>query len=185
MYVSGDAVQLNLVLTGLTTSQLESTAISLVVSTLVLVALTRRIGPAIIVITPVAIASIWVVGAMAMLNLNWNVLTVMVTALTIGLGIDYSIHVWRKFDSLKHKFEPWEAIKEMHASTGTALVLSASTTICGFLVLRISPMPVVQDFGIVTSLTVFFSLALALGLMPILLTADSRMDNGSGLFNDE
>ena len=185
MYVSGDAVQLNLVLTGLTTSQLESTAISLVVSTLVLVALTRRIGPAIIVITPVAIASIWVVGAMAMLNLNWNVLTVMVTALTIGLGIDYSIHVWRKFDSLKHKFEPWEAIKEMHASTGTALVLSASTTICGFLVLRISPMPVVQDFGIVTSLTVFFSLALALGLMPILLTADSMMDNGSGLFNDD
>ena len=185
MYVSGDAVQLNLVLTGLTTSQLKSTAISLIVSTLVLVALTRRIGPAIIVITPVAIAAIWVVGAMAMLNLNWNVLTVMVTALTIGLGIDYSIHVWRKFDSLKDKFEPWEAIKEMHASTGTALVLSASTTICGFLVLRISPMPVVQDFGIVTSLTVFFSLVLALGLMPLLLTADSMMDNGNNSLSNE
>ena len=184
MYVAGDAVQLNLVLTGLTTSQLESTAISLVVSTLVLIALTRRIGPAIIVITPVAIAAIWVVGAMALLNLNWNVLTVMVTALTIGLGIDYSIHVWRKFDSLKDKFEPWEAIKEMHASTGTALVLSACTSICGFLVLRISPMPVVQDFGVVTSLTVFFSLVLALGLMPILLTADSMMDNGNVLSDD-
>ena len=184
MYVTGDAVQLNLVLTGLTTSQLESTAISLVVSTLVLFALTRRIGPAIIVITPVAIAAIWVVGAMALLNLNWNVLTVMVTALTIGLGIDYSIHVWRKFDSLKEKYEPWEAIKEMHASTGTALVLSASTSICGFLVLRLSPMPVVQDFGVVTSLTVFCSLVLALGLMPILLTADSMMDN-SKTFTEE
>ncbi|MBO57414.1 MAG: hypothetical protein CMA77_00225 [Euryarchaeota archaeon] len=184
MYVSGDPVQLNLVLTGLTTSQLESTAISLVVSTLVLVALTRRIGPAIIVITPVAIAAIWVVGAMALLNLNWNVLTVMVTALTIGLGIDYSIHVWRKFDSLKEKYEPWEAIKEMHASTGAALVLSASTSICGFLVLRISPMPVVQDFGIVTSVTVFFSLVLALGLMPILLTADTMMDNSGNNLTD-
>ena len=85
--------------------------------------------------------------------------------------------MWRKFDSLKDKYEPWEAIKEMHASTGAALVLSASTSFCGFLVLRISPMPVVQDFGIVTSVTVFFSLVLALGLMPILLTADTMMDN--------
>lgn len=178
MFVAGDAVKLNLVLQGLTTSQIESTAISLVVSTIVLIALTRRIGPAIIVVTPVAIAAIWVVGAMALLNLNWNVLTVMVTALTIGLGIDYSIHVWRKFEKLKKEMEPWEAVKEMHASTGTALVLSAGTTICGFLVLTLSPMPVIKDFGIITALTVLFSLMLALGLMPLLLTADSLRENG-------
>ena len=177
MFVSGDAVRLNLVLEGLTTSQLESTVISLIVSTIVLFALTRRIGLSIIVVTPVAIAAIWVVGAMALLNLNWNVLTVMVTALTIGLGIDYSIHVWRKYEDLKEKLEPWEAVKEMHATTGVALLLSAGTSICGFLVLRLSPMPVVQDFGVVTSLTVFFSLALALGLMPLLLTADSLREN--------
>ncbi len=177
MFVSGDAVRLNLVLEGLTTSQLESTVISLIVSTIVLFALTRRIGLSIIVVTPVAIAAIWVVGAMALLNLNWNVLTVMVTALTIGLGIDYSIHVWRKYEDLKEKLEPWEAVKEMHATTGVALLLSAGTSICGFLVLRLSPMPVVQDFGVVTSLTVFFSLVLALGLMPLLLTADSLREN--------
>lgn len=183
MFVSGDAVKLNLVLQGLTKSQIESTAISLVVSTIVLVALTRRIGPAVIVVTPVAIAAIWVVGAMALLHLNWNVLTVMVTALTIGLGIDYSIHVWRRFEKLKKDLEPWEAIKEMHSKTGTALVLSAGTTVCGFIVLGFSPMPVIQDFGVVTSLTVIFSLVLALGLMPILLAADSLRENGSK--NDE
>ena len=176
MFVTGDSVKVNKVLQGLTTSQLESTVISLVVSTLVLLALTRRIGPAIIVVTPVAVAAVWVVGAMALLNLNWNVLTVMVTALTIGLGIDYSIHVWQRFESSKNGLDSWESIKEMHSTTGVALVLSALTTICGFLVLRLSPMPVIQDFGIVTSLTVFFSLILALGLMPILLAADTAME---------
>jgi predicted RND superfamily exporter protein len=41
-------------------------------------------------------------------------------------------------------------------------------------------MPVIQDFGIVTALTVFFSLILALGLMPILLAADTAMEeNGN------
>jgi predicted RND superfamily exporter protein len=176
MFVTGDSVKVNTVLQGLTTSQLESTAISLVVSVLVLLALTRRIGPAVIVVTPVAVAAVWVVGAMALLNLNWNVLTVMVTALTIGLGIDYSIHVWQRFESMKNGKDAWESIKEMHTTTGVALVLSALTTICGFLVLRLSPMPVIQDFGIVTALTVFFSLILALGLMPILLAADTAME---------
>ena len=180
MFVTGDSVKVNTVLEGLRTSQLESTVISLIVSTLVLLALTRRIGPAIIVITPVAVAAVWVVGAMAVLNMNWNVLTVMVTALTIGLGIDYSIHVWQRFESMKNGKDAWESIKEMHSTTGVALVLSALTTICGFLVLRLSPMPVIQDFGIVTALTVFFSLILALGLMPILLAADTAMEeNGN------
>ena len=60
-----------------------------------LVALTRRFGPSMVVILPVGLAGTWVVGAMAILGINWNVLTVMITALIIGLGIDYSIHVWR------------------------------------------------------------------------------------------
>ena len=67
----------------------------------------------------------------------------------------------------------------MHATTGVALLLSAGTSICGFLVLGLSPMPVVQDFGVVTALTVFFSLVLALGLTPLLLTADSLRENGN------
>ena len=35
---------------------------------------------------------------MALISLKWNVLTVMVTALTLGIGIDYSIHMWRRFE---------------------------------------------------------------------------------------
>ena len=179
MYVTGDLVALTNVMQGLTTSQLESTGISLAVSFIVLLALTRRIGPAVMVITPVAVAAVWVVGGMAMLNLNWNVLTVMVTALTIGLGIDYSIHVWRRFEvASSNGMDPWSALRETHSTTGVALVLSAGTTISGFLVLRISPMPVVQDFGIVTAMTVFFSLLLALGLLPILLAMDSAFEGG-------
>jgi predicted RND superfamily exporter protein len=34
----------------------------------------------------------------------------------------------------------------------------------------------VQDFGIVTAMTVFFSLLLALGLLPILLVMDSTFE---------
>ena len=182
IFVAGDLVKLNLVIDGLTTSQLESTAISLLASFVVLGILTRRIIPSVIVLVPVGISAFWVVGSMMILGLNWNVLTVMVTALTIGIGIDYSIHVWRRFESeVKSKsLNSWEAMERMHSTTGVALIMSAGTTVCGFLVLIFSPMPVVRDFGIVTAITVFFSLILSLYVLPILLaTSDNLGQNNS------
>ncbi len=180
VHLAGDSVSLEAVLDGLTESQLQSTLISLAVCFTVLLALTRRIGPALIIVLPVGIAATWVVGAMAVLNLNWNVMTVMVTALTIGLGIDYSIHVWRGFEAMKDREgDIWLGIREMYASTGVALLLSAGTTVCGFTVLLFSQMPVVQDFGIVTAITVFFSLILALILLPVFLIMDTQSKNGS------
>ncbi len=178
VYITGDVVVLNNVLSGLVLSQVESTAISLFVSMLVLVLLTRRLGQSLVVILPVGLAGAWVVGAMAMIGMNWNVLTIMITALTIGLGIDYSIHVWRRIEANRNSgMGTWEAMRDMYSTTGTALLLSAGTTICGFMVLLLSPIPVIQDFGIVSSISVLFSLIMALLVLPGLLAAEFRTSN--------
>tara|TARA_Y100001978_G_scaffold203524_1_gene230620 strand:+ start:11628 stop:14183 length:2556 start_codon:yes stop_codon:yes gene_type:complete len=176
VHLTGDMVKIDAVLTGMTNSQIQSTSISLVVSFLVLMLLTRRFTPALVVIAPVGVAAFWVVGSMAALGLQWNVLTVMVTALTIGIGIDYSIHVWRRYEEeLKvTQGDKWESVKRMHSSTGLALLMSAGTTICGFAVLTLSPMPVVREFGLITSLTVFFSVILSLVVLPVLLVESTE-----------
>ena len=170
VYVTGDLVALQNVLDGLNSSQLSSTAISFIVSFVVLLVLTRRPVPAIVVLTPVVLATLWVVGSMVVLSLKWNVLTVMVTALSLGIGIDYVIHMWRRFESEREKRDDvWEALEETISTTGVALVLSAGTTSLGFLVLLFSPMPVVQQFGLVTALTVTYSLVLSIIVLPVLL----------------
>ena len=178
VHLSGDLILVHNVLSGLVISQVESTAFSLAVSLIVLVSLTRRFGPSLVVILPVGLAGTWVVGAMAVLNINWNVLTVMITALTIGLGIDYSIHVWRKFESNQDKgMGTWASMRDMYSTTGAALIMSAGTTICGFMVLLLSPVPVIKDFGLVSSISVAFSLILALLVLPGLLAAEVRKSN--------
>ena len=175
LHVTGDLVMLETVLDGLSLTQVESTAISLVVSFLVLFVLTRRIMPAIIVLFPVGIASLWVVGSMALIGLKWNVLTVMVTALTLGIGIDYSIHMWRRFEvELAKRGDHWSALREALNTTGIALMLSAVTTMAGFAVLLFSPMPIIQDFGLITAITVLFSLVLALMVLPVLAELAAR-----------
>ena len=170
VYVTGDLVALQNVLDGLNSSQLSSTAISFIVSFIVLLLLTRRAVPALVVLTPVVLATLWVVGSMVILSLKWNVLTVMVTALSLGIGIDYAIHMWRRFEAERNRSDDvWEALEETISTTGVALVLSAGTTALGFLVLLFSPMPVVQQFGLVTALTVTFSLILSIIVLPVLL----------------
>jgi predicted RND superfamily exporter protein len=170
VYVTGDLVALQNVLDGMNSSQLSSTAISFAVSFTVLIVLTRRAVPALVVLTPVVLATLWVVGSMVILSLKWNVLTVMVTALSLGIGIDYSIHLWRRFEAEQSKTDDvWKALEETISTTGVALVLSAGTTALGFLVLLFSPMPVVQQFGLVTALTVTFSLILTVVVLPVLL----------------
>ena len=175
LYVTGDLVILQTVLDGLNTSQIKSTIISLFVSMLVLLVLTRRVVPALAVLLPVALASLWVAGSMFILGLKWNVLTVMVTALTIGIGIDYSIHMWRRIEvELARRDTHWEALRAALSTTGVALIMSALTTAFGFLVLLFSPMPVIQDFGLITAVTVLFSLILALLLLPVLIELSAR-----------
>jgi predicted RND superfamily exporter protein len=138
LHVTGDLVMLETVLTGLTTTQIESTAISLIVSFLVLFMLTRRIMPAII-------------------------------------GIDYSIHMWRRFEvELAKRGDHWGALREAIDTTGVALMLSATTTMAGFAVLLFSPMPIIQDFGLITAITVLFSLVLALMVLPVLVELAAR-----------
>ena len=175
LHVTGDLVILQTVLDGLSVSQLKTTLISLVVSSVVLLLLTRRILPAVVVLFPVALASLWVAGSMAALGLKWNVLTVMVTALTLGIGIDYSIHMWRRFEvELERRDTHWEALRAALSTTGVALIMSALTTGLGFLVLLFSPMPIIQDFGLITAVTVFFSLLLSLILLPVLVELSAR-----------
>jgi predicted RND superfamily exporter protein len=118
---------------------------------------------------------------MILLGISWNVLTVMVTALSLGIGIDYAIHMWRRFEINKSETDdPWEALEGAIATTGVALIVSAATTALGFLVLILSPMPLVQDFGLISGITVIFSLILCLLVLPVLLMmAEKDLSSGS------
>ncbi|MEC7431552.1 MAG: MMPL family transporter, partial [Candidatus Thermoplasmatota archaeon] len=110
-----------------------------------------------------------------LVGLNWNVLTVMITALTIGLGIDYSIHMWRRFeDELDKGADRVHAMSNAYEITGAALMMSAFTTASGFLVLLLSPVPVIQDFGFVSAASVALSLILALFVLPALLLSEAK-----------
>jgi predicted RND superfamily exporter protein len=150
-------------------SQINSTVVSILFALIILMIIYRNPKLGLIAITPVLISSVWILGTMYFLGISINVFTVSITALTIGLGIDYAIHIIERFREEVKRLTPPQAIQRTIRSTGAALFISALSTVCGFIVLITSDIPPIQHFGIITAMTIVYSSILALVVIPILL----------------
>ena len=156
-------------------TQITSTLIAILFAAIILVVLYRSIDLGIIAVLPTILASIWIMATMTLLGITLNVLTVMVTALTIGLGIDYAIHIVERYrEEREHKTES-QAIETTIVRTGSALLISGLTTVSGFAVLFLSPMPLVRNFGIITAATIIYSMFIAIFVLPSLIWISNRI----------
>ncbi len=154
-------------------SQIYSTIVSVVLAGIVLIIVYRKMLLGLIALLPVILASIWILGTMYILGFSLNVLTVTVTALTIGLGIDYSIHIIERYREEQKKNTKNPIQSALHHS-GSALMISAVTTIFGFCVLILSPIPAIQQFGLLTSITMAYSCLASVVVLPAALTWEKR-----------
>ncbi len=143
---------------------------SLIVLTIVFFYEKRSFILGVITSLPVMLALLWLLGTMYFLGINFNVVTVTVTSLTIGLGITYAIHITHRF------LEDWdrekrieEAIKKTVRHTGTSIFGAATTTIAGFGTLMLSSMPPIQQFGEIAALSILYSFVLSVFILPTFL----------------
>ena len=156
-------------------TQISSTLIAILFAAITLVIIYRSVDLGIIAVFPTILASIWILATMTLLGITLNVLTVMVTALTIGLGIDYAIHIVERYrEEIEHKTES-QAIETTIVRTGSALLISGLTTVSGFAVLFLSPMPLVRNFGIITAATIIYSMFIAIFVLPSLIWISNRI----------
>ena len=156
-------------------TQISSTLIAILFAAITLILIYRSVDLGVIAVFPTILASIWILATMTLLGITLNVLTVMVTALTIGLGIDYAIHIVERYrEEREHKTES-QAIETTIVRTGSALLISGLTTVSGFAVLFLSPMPLVRNFGIITAATIIYSMFIAIFVLPSLIWISNRI----------
>ena len=121
----------------------------------------------VIAVGPIVLVLVWVLGTMALLGIPYNVVTALITALSIGIGVDYTIHVIHRYkEEFAHLRDPEAAASRTLATTGSALIGSALTTALGFGVLVFSPLTPFQQFGVVTALTIAYALIAAVLVVP-------------------
>ncbi|WP_435156467.1 MMPL family transporter [Haladaptatus sp. DFWS20] len=135
---------------------------------------------------PVAFSVSWILGTMYVLGISFNVITGLITSLTVGLGIAYSIHLSERYiHELDEQASVWVAMRKSVTGTGGALLGSAATTVGGFGVLVFAILPPLQQFGIITGLTIIYSFLASVFVLPSLLALWTRYLGPGGVMTAE
>ena len=131
----------------------------------------RQPALAIIAVGPIVLVVIWVLGTMALLGIPYTIITSIITALSIGIGVDYTIHIIHRYrEEYSHERDPEKAAIRTLSTTGSALLGSAMTTALGLGVLVASPLAASQQFGITAALTIAYSLIVSILVVPPAMT---------------
>ena len=138
----------------------------------------RRPTLGIIAVGPIVLVLIWVLGTMALLDIPYTLITSIITALSIGIGVDYTIHVIHRYrEEFSRSRNPEQAAIRTLATTGSALLGSALTTAFGFGVLVFAAVEGTRQFGITAAITIAYSLLVAVLVVPPAMTVWGAYEN--------
>lgn len=121
----------------------------------------RRLGGTLIVLTPLAVGLLWLVGAMALFDLEINLFNMVAIPTLIGIGVDNGVHLYHRY-----RLEGHGSIVRVLRHTGLAVVLSSVTTMVGFSGLVLAHHPGLNSIGILALLGIGATMVAALTVLP-------------------
>ncbi len=175
----------DVVVKSLQASQVSSLWITLIAATLLLILNfwieSRRPLLGVITMLPVALVVLATFGTMAVTGIPFGPVTATISALAIGIGVPYTIHITHRFQEDRIRHDSTEAaIRSTTLHTGGALAGSALTTMAGFGSLVTSALTPFQQFGAVTFYAIFYALAFSILLLPSMLVLWDRWHRSRG-----
>ncbi|WP_254823505.1 MMPL family transporter [Haloglomus halophilum] len=129
----------------------------------------------VVTLLPITFALAWILGTMFVLDIPFNVMTALITSFTIGIGVDYAIHLSERYmQELHAQGDMGAALETAVLGSGGAMLGSAITDIAGVGVLAFAILVPLQQFGIITALTIAYSFIGAVVVLPALLVLWTR-----------
>lgn len=177
--VTGGDALIALITEELAASQALSVGLVIAAALAILVAYfgISRSRPALglITIIPIAVTLAWLLGAMWLFGISYNMGTALMVVLTIGIGVDYTIHLTHRFlEEHEEAEQVVDGIRNAMTTTGGALLASALTTALGLLALLFSPLVPMQELGILAAVAILFGLIATFTVLPSLLVLWAR-----------
>ena len=154
-----------------TTKTLQrSIPIAAVGALILLLLVMRSVRYAVVTVIPIGLVVAWLYAIMYLGGFAFNFVTATIGAISIGVGIDFSIHMTERFrEELRRSSTRAEALTRATKGTGVALAASAASSIVGFGILGLAPMPLFASFGFLTAIMIALALIAALVVLPSLL----------------
>lgn len=130
----------------------------------------RSLKLSLIAIIPNFLAAGTVLGGMGIFKIPLDMMTITIAAITVGIGVDHSIHYITRFRREFAKDNNYLAsMHRAHNSIGQALFYTAITIIIGFSILALSNFIPSIYFGLLTGLAMIAALLGSMTLLPKLI----------------
>jgi hypothetical protein len=144
-----------------------------VLAMVVILLLVFRARWRLLVLPVIAVAMVWAFGAFGYLGLPLTMVTMSGLPILIGLGVDFAIQAHARYEE-EAALAVGDPLPAALAGIGPALMVALVAAGAGFLALRISPVPMVQDFAAMLVLGTGVLLVAVLVLVPVALVWRDR-----------
>lgn len=130
----------------------------------------RSIKLSLVAITPNILAAAFILGAMGIMGLPLDMMTITVAAISVGMGVDNAIHYIHRFkEELAVDGDYIAAMHRSHRSIGRAMYYTSIIIVVGFGIMVLSRFIPTIYFGLLTSFAMLAALMGALLLLPKLI----------------
>jgi predicted RND superfamily exporter protein len=126
-----------------------------------------RFGETLFSLAPLLIGLVWMLGAMAALEIPMNFMNIFVSTMIIGIGVDYGVHMIHRYREFSRRAP--DRVQEGLVETGKAITLAAMSTIVGFGSLSRSHYPGLSSMGLVAILGAVSTCLVAITMLPAFL----------------
>jgi hypothetical protein len=137
----------------------------------------RRISAILFVGVPLGVALVWTLGLTAVFIDRLSFVTCAFGAALVGLGIDYSIHIYNRYieEQQRRPRPAAEALEIALTRTGQGILLSALTAAVAFFGICFTRFEGLVELGLIGGIGVFCSLAATLFVLPPLILLSERL----------
>ena len=119
---------------------------------------------------PISIVIIWLYALVDAFGYGLNMVTVSIAAISLGVGIDYVIHLVERYREETHNGkDPMGALSVVGGASGIALFGSAVSDFAGFMVINQSKMGFFSTFGLFCAIMIGLSLLASMVIAPAIL----------------
>jgi predicted RND superfamily exporter protein len=127
-------------------------------------------------IIPILATLLVLFGFMGLTGIPLDIATVLVGSVSIGIGVDYAIHMITHYShEVKNGRDVRSSLEHAIRISGRAIMINVLSVALGFLVLTFSNLVPLQRFGLLIAVTMITSGAAALTLLPATLMISEKI----------
>lgn len=157
------------VLAQLVNSQFLTLGIVYAAMGLALLLVFRSVKLALIGLAPNIITTALILGALGLLGIPLDLMTMTIAAVATGIGIDDTIHYVHRYRAERKVTGAQSAVARAHATVGRAMLYTSAVVVVGFGALWFSDFVPSRMFGLLTAFAMLAALVLNGTLLPVLL----------------